>query len=220
MTTPASPSGRREWEDPEHSRHFLERRSRLGRIGDGEEVLDECLPTQVLRILDLGTGDGRLICVVRRRRPEAQIVGVDASPAMLAAARARFLGDPNVDIRDHDLGDPLPEWGPFDAVVSAFAIHHLEDARKRDLFAEIFSVLTANGMFANLEHVSSPTERLHREFLAAIGNAHGQEDASNRCASVADQLSWLAATGFTDVDCAWKWREMALLVARRSSGPA
>ena len=109
----------------------------------------------------------------------------------------------------------FPSRGPFDAVVSAFAIHHLEDARKRDLFAEIFSVLTANGMFANLEHVSSPTERLHREFLAAIGNAHGQEDASNRCASVADQLSWLAATGFTDVDCAWKWREMALLVARR-----
>ena len=133
---------------------------------------------------------------------------------MLAAARARFVGDPDVEIAD-DSSEPLPRAGRVDAVVSAFAIHHLEDGRKRSLFAEVFDLLMPGGIFANLEHLPPPTPHLHDEFLTAIGYAPGEEDASNRCAPVESQLSWLTAVGFTDVDCAWKWREMALLVARR-----
>jgi tRNA (cmo5U34)-methyltransferase len=105
-------------------------------------------------------------------------------------------------------------------VVSAFAIHHLDHSRKRALSAEVFDPLAPSGIFANLGYVSSPTERLHEEFLAVIGYSSGEEDASNRCAAAGDHLAWLAAAGFTDVDYAWKWRELALLVARRPPGSA
>ena len=59
---------------------------------------------------------------------------------------------------------------------------------------------------------ASPTERLHRRFYAALGYEPGWEDASNRLLDVETQLRWLRELGFEDVDCSWKWLEMALLI--------
>ncbi len=193
----------------------MRRRGSLGRANDGDEVMDEFVPEGVARVLDLGTGAGHLIDVLRTRRPRATFVGLDISPTMLVSARERFAADPRVAIVEHDLGAALPNLGQFDAVVSAFAIHHLEHARKRELLVEIFRCLAPGAVFANLEHVSSPSARLHAAFLAAIGNAPDQEDASNRCIDVESQLRWMRGTDLIDVDCAWKWREMALLTGVR-----
>lgn len=41
------------------------------------------------------------------------------------------------------------------------------------------------------------------------------EDPSNQLASVERQLDWLRRIGFADVDCHWKWLELALLGGRR-----
>jgi hypothetical protein len=73
---------------------------------------------------------------------------------------------------------------------------------------EVWEILEPGGVFCNLEHVSSPTPNLHQRFLDAIG---GQEDASNILLDVETQLDWLREIGFEDVDCVWKWRELALL---------
>jgi hypothetical protein len=93
-------------------------------------------------------------------------------------------------------------------VVSAFAIHHCPHERKRALYAEVFDLLEPGGVFANLEHVASPTERLHTEFLQLIG---APEDPSNKLLGVEPQLEWLREIGFVDVECFWKWRELALM---------
>jgi SAM-dependent methyltransferase len=112
----------------------------------------------------------------------------------------------------HDLDRPLPAGlGDFDAVVSSFAIHHLAHPRKRQLFEEIYAHLTPGGMFWNLEHVASPTPTLHLQFLAALGLRAEEEDPSNKLLDVETQLGWLRAIGFTEVECLWKWRELALL---------
>jgi len=205
------PTGRDEWGSPEHAAGFITRRSSLGRASDADEVMDEFVSTDVSRVLDLGTGAGHLIDVLRARRPMAEFVGLDISPTMLASSRARVADDPHITILEHDLATPLPELGRFDAVVSAFAIHHLEHARKRELLQEALACLAPGGLFANLEHVSSPSARLHTAFLAAIGSGPQEEDASNRCLDVESQLCWMRSAGLIDVDCSWKWREMALL---------
>ncbi|HEX9967707.1 MAG TPA: methyltransferase domain-containing protein [Solirubrobacterales bacterium] len=168
-------------------------------------------PWDVRRVLDLGTGDGRLLARLREDRPLMLAVGVDFSPIMLSAARERFGGDERVELVEHDLGAPLPDLGRFDAVVSSFAIHHLEHERKRALCAEVFALLEPGGVFANFEHVASPTERLHRAFFEAIGESVENEDPSDRTLDVETQLGWLLEIGFDDVDCHWKWLEMALL---------
>ncbi len=179
---------------------------------EGEGVLVEQVPREARRILDLGTGDGRLLALLRIDRREIHGVGLDFSELMLEAARERFADDERIELVAHHLAEPLPALGRFDAVVSSMAIHHLEHERKRSLYGEVFELLEPGGVFANFEHVASATQRLHVAFFAAIGEPLEDEDPSDRLLDVETQLGWLRELGFDDVDCYWKWLEMALLV--------
>lgn len=179
---------------------------------EGEGVLLDHVPLDVGRVLDIGTGDGRLTAMLRADRPEMAATGLDFSALMLERARERFAGDDRVELIEHDLSRPLPELGSFDAVVSSFAIHHLEHERKRELYGEVLDLLEPGGVFANFEHVASPNERLHRAFFEAIDVPIEEADPSDRLLDVETQLTWLRELGFDDVDCYWKWLEMALLL--------
>jgi tRNA (cmo5U34)-methyltransferase len=193
-------------------RCYLDRADEFPHRVEGEGVLREHVPLDVRRVLDLGTGDGRLLAMLRADRPDAHGVGVDFSEIMLDGARARFAGEEGIELVQHDLAEPLPELGRFDAVVSSFAIHHLEHERKRSLYREAFELLGPGGVFANFEHVASPSRRLHRAFFEAIDEPIENEDPSDRLLDVETQLRWLRELGFDDVDCYWKWLEMALLI--------
>jgi tRNA (cmo5U34)-methyltransferase len=201
-----------EWTIPERVRCYLDRADGFPHRAEGESVLLEHVPEDAHRVLDLGTGDGRLLALLKRDRPEIVGVGVDFSEVMLAAARKRFADDERVELVQHDLDAPLPALGRFDAVISSFAIHHLEHERKRSLYGEVFDLLGPGGVFANFEHVASPSYRVHLAFFAAIGEPIEDEDPSDRLLDVHTQLQWLSALGFDDVDCYWKWLEMALLI--------
>ncbi len=209
------------WISNQHARDYLERADSISHRHEGESALLEFIPPDTQRILDLGTGDGRLLILVReqlarRGRPDTEAVAVDFSPTMLDAVRKRFADEPSVSVVTHNLDEPLPALGQFDAVVSSFAIHHLVHERKRALYAEIHGLLNPGGVFCNLEHVASPTPRLHKEFLEGIGFTVETEDPSNKLLDVETQLGWLREIGFVDVDCCWKWRELALLVGRKT----
>jgi tRNA (cmo5U34)-methyltransferase len=203
------------WQSAEHVRDYMERADLISHRGEGESALLEFIPAGTRRILDLGTGDGRLLALVRSAHPETEAIAVDFSPTMLEAARRRFVGDPRVRVVEHNMDSSLPPLGSFDAVISSFAIHHLVHERKRALYREIFGVLNPGGVFCNLEHVSSPSQRLHEDFLLRIGFTVETEDPSNKLLDVERQLGWLREIGFADVDCQWKWRELALLVGVR-----
>jgi tRNA (cmo5U34)-methyltransferase len=199
------------WPDVEYALAYLAKAETIPHRTEGEAVLLDHLPGRVERVLDLGCGDGRLLDLVLTARPGASGVALDFSPAMLDGARRRFAGDERVEVGAHDLFAPLPAIGEFDAVVSSFAIHHLADERKRVLYGEIFDRVRPGGVFLNLEHVASPTPELHLAFLTAIGVTPETEDPDNILAPVEDQLAWLRDLGFVDVDCHWKWLELALL---------
>ncbi len=204
-----------EWLSVEHALNYLSRADRIPRRTEGEAALLEEIPAGAKRILDLGTGSGRLLALVLTGRPGAAGVALDFSPTMLEQVRNRFAGDARVEVIEHDLERPLPDLSTFDAVVSSFAIHHLRHERKRALYAEAWRALNPGGVFANLEHVSSPTPRLHRLFYETIGVPPEDEDPSNKLLDVETQLRWLREIGFADVDCYWKWREFALLIGHK-----
>ena len=201
-----------EWTTAAHANRYLAMADAVPYRAEGEGVLSEQVPRIARRILDLGTGDGRLLALLQADRPEMRGVGLDFSELMLDAARDRFAGDERIELVSHDLAQPLPALGSFDVVVSSMAIHHLEHERKHSLYSEVFDLLEPGGVFANFEHVASPTHRLHLAFFAAIDEPLEHEDPSDRLLDVETQLRWLREHGFEDVDCYWKWLEMALLV--------
>jgi tRNA (cmo5U34)-methyltransferase len=205
-----------EWQSPEHVSAYLARAERVPNRSAGEAALLDEIPADVQRVLDVGSGDGRLLDLVLRSRPQACGVALDFSSVMLDRLKSRFEGVPRVAVVNHNLEDSLPPLGMFDAVVSSFAIHHLVHQRKRELYGEIWTTLKAGGVFCNLEHVASASAYGHQRFLQAMGTGPEDEDPSNKLLDVHTQLEWLREIGFVDVDCYWKWRELALLVGRKN----
>jgi tRNA (cmo5U34)-methyltransferase len=135
-----------EWGSGDHVQHYLQRADEFPRRAEGESVLLDHVAADVGRVLDLGTGDGRLLALLGRERPGMRGVGLDVSDLMLEAARARFDGAKNTELVEHDMAKPLPNLGRFDAVVSSMAIHHLEHERKRKLYSEVFQALEPGGI--------------------------------------------------------------------------
>ena len=154
----------------------------------------------VSSVLDLGTGTGETLAAVLAHHPGAAALGVDQNEAMLGAARRRLAGVP-LELRVADLTDPLPS-GPFDLVVSALAIHHLDGPDKADLFARIAEVLRPGGRFV-LGDVVLPIDPA--DAVTPVTDGH------DRPSTLADQLAWLAAAGF---DAAEVWSEDDLVVVR------
>ncbi len=184
------------------------------------------LAEPVEHILDIGAGTGLLSAAIKESFPDAQVTLLDGAPAMLAQAR-ELLGDAGISYLTADLLDPLP-IGPWDAIVSALAIHHLSDEHKRELFARIRASLRPGGVFVNAEQVSGPTPRLtalYERWHEQQARRAGSEDAEwqaavermsrDQLAGVEDQLAWLRDAGFSDVDCLFKQHRFAVIVAIR-----
>ena len=120
--------------------------------------------------------------------------------------------DPLAAARVDEVGDVIN--GMAGALVAA--VHQPPEVT----VTQVTALLAPGGTFVNLEHVASPTAGLHAEFLGALGVPVAEDDPSNQLAPVAPQLAMLADAGLADVDCFWKWREMALLAGRKPPSDA
>ena len=228
------------WKDREVAKAFLNERSLLIPDRPRQlEVIHRivgfhCPKPQ--RILDLGSGDGILLATLLETFPNAKGVAVDFSPLMLEQARQRLskfgkrATTLEADLQNSAWKNSLEV--PFNVIVSGFAIHHLPDERKRALYQEIYDLLADGGVFLNSEHVASSTPRGEQMFDDAMTThlyqrrkEKGEEvtleqvrrdfmerpdRAANILALVEDQCRWLRDIGFRDVDCFWKYFELAI----------
>jgi tRNA (cmo5U34)-methyltransferase len=152
-------------------------------------------------IIDLGTGTGETLRHVIEQHPEARCVGIDESDAMLSVAREVV---PNADLRVARLQDELPE-GSFDLVVSALAVHHLDEREKAALFHRVAARLSPGGRFV-LADVIVPDDPAD-----AVTPLDEGYDLPSRAE---DQLQWLADAALVPM-LRWRQRDLAVIVADR-----
>jgi len=207
------------------------------------KIVSEWCPTPY-EILDLGCGDGILGRTLLASHSAAHITFADFSEPMLKATKKQIGRDQRATVVKADFTTPawvksLGTEKSFDVIVSGFAIHHQTDNRKRELYNEIYGLLQENGIFLNLEHVSSASpsgsalfDSFFIDHLLRF-HAHASPDKTrheieenyyqrpdkeeNILASVETQCEWLRDIGFQDVDCFFKVFELSLFGGRKSS---
>ena len=197
-------------------------------------VLDQ-LERPICRVADLGCGDGTIAHAILSHYPEAHVTAIDFSPPMLEQATQRLQPfGKRVNVVQADLYTPDWQNGlePFDAVLSGYCIHHLPNDRKQALYREIFHLLRSGGGFLQIEHVASATpwvEALFDDTLVEaiyqwhqtqgdprsreeIGQTfvHREDKKANILVPVDVQCEWLRAIGFQQVDCFFKFFELAV----------
>jgi tRNA (cmo5U34)-methyltransferase len=156
-------------------------------------------------ILELGIGTGETAKRVLAAHPGARLVAIDSSAEMLERARSVV---PEADVRLAQLQDPLPE-GPFDLVVSALAVHHLDGPGKQDLFRRVAGVLEPSGTFVLADVVVPENEE------DVVTPVDWEYDLPDR---VGDQLKWLRDAGL-EAETVWSYKDLAVLRATRRRRP-
>jgi tRNA (cmo5U34)-methyltransferase len=167
-----------------------------------QDAAAEATGSGAARILELGTGTGETARRVLARHPEGRLLGIDASATMLEAAQG-VLDAARVELRVGRLEDPLPP-GPFDVVVSALCVHHLDGPGKAALFRRVAAVLAHGGRFV-LADVVVPEDPED-----AVTPIDGVYDLPS---TVGEQLAWMEEAAL-DARVSWSERDLAVLVAR------
>jgi len=109
-------------------------------------------PSRVLRVLDVGCGNGRFgAFLARHMDPPPRYLGVDASGPLLERCRARRDLPPGAELLERDVvADPAAlRRGPFDAIALFGVLHHVPgEATRRQLMATLSARLEAGGSLA------------------------------------------------------------------------
>src|SRR5688572_28960068 len=151
------------------------------------------------RVADLGCGTGPLTATLA---PFVRgVIGVDASPAMLAAARRRLGGLTNVELRDGDL-EALPlAAGEVDAAVMSLVLHYIAEPAKA--LGDAARVLRPDGRLVVIDMMPHDREE-YRQQMGHVWQGFSPEQMTD----------WLSAAGFGQVRCT------PLPVDSAANGPA
>lgn len=237
------------WKLPEIVNRYLSYRAAIPLAQEQIGVMMSLLKTRekpVESFLDLGCGDGILGATILGEYPKARGVLADFSEPMLEQAREQLreyedkLVFMNLDYADPAWVNAMQVYRPFDAIVSGYSIHHQPDARKREIYGEIFSLLRPDGWFVNIEHVSSAAqlnidlfENYYVTARYAIEQNNGgtrtfgelseeyknrPDKAANILAPVEVQCGWLHEIGYEEVDCYFRIYELAVFAGRKPRG--
>jgi trans-aconitate 2-methyltransferase len=134
----------------------------------GRRVLERLELRGDERVLDAGCGSGRVTEALAERLPGGRVVALDASAAMIVAARERLarFGD-RIEYVVADLGRPLAIAGPVDAVVSTATFHWVPDHVA--LFRHLAAVVRPGGRLVAQVGGAGNIARV-RAALAATGD--------------------------------------------------
>ena len=123
-------------------------------------------PQDTIRVLELGLGTENLTQKLLDRFPHSTAVGYDLSQEMLARARAKLAtAGTRVQLHQGDISQVAFD-GPFDAVISAIAVHHVPPPDKPALFQRIHDALRPGGVLVLGDAFQAATPALGERYRA------------------------------------------------------
>jgi tRNA (cmo5U34)-methyltransferase len=170
-----------------------------------EQTAGAAMDVPAQTILELGIGTGETAKRVLPSHPGAQYTAIDSSEEMLERARSVI---PEADLRLARLEDTLPD-GPFDLIVSALAVHHLDGPGKQNLFRRVAAALAPGGTFV-LADVIVPEK--DEDVVTPIDGVYDTPDRLD------DQLAWLRDAGL-EAYTVWGYKDLAVIRATRPPRP-
>jgi tRNA (cmo5U34)-methyltransferase len=192
---------------------------------------------QLMRVLDLGCGDGLFVQELLQSCETGKVVLLDGSGEMLTSAKKRLAGTNGLEFvqasfQDLIEGDPL-ERREFDFIFSSLAIHHLTSEQKGQIYRYALNHLAASGLFLNYDVVMAPTKELEAwsMFLWRLWiEGHSDQEGAARLRDIPEkykanpdnipdtldaQLDLLREIGFGEVDCLYKYGAFSIFGGRR-----
>jgi tRNA (cmo5U34)-methyltransferase len=193
-------------------------------------------PDERFTFVDLGAGTGAAAQTILSHYPAAHAILADFSPQMMAQGAVELapyegrFGYVEFDLTAEGAWPAsIPER--VNAVISSLSVHHLNDARKRSLFAEVFDRLVPGGWYLNYDPVSPPDPIVEeawwragdrRDPAAAGRRQHRTPEEQFRYENhirdmipLEPQVGFLRAAGFEGVDVYWKELDFVIYGGRR-----
>jgi ubiquinone/menaquinone biosynthesis C-methylase UbiE len=156
-------------------------------------LVDQAELASADRVLEIGCGTGNLALMLKRARPQLEVVGLDPDPKALARAGRKARRDGLALELDRGFADELPyPDASFDRVLSSLMFHHLEAELRVASLREVRRVLRPGG---SLHLMDFGGDSSHRHGLARL--AHRSDTLKDNWNDRVPAL--MVQAGFTDV---------------------
>jgi ubiquinone/menaquinone biosynthesis C-methylase UbiE len=127
-------------------------------------------------VLDLGCGTGTLTILLKRRHPDAEVVGIDPDRGALAIAQAKATRAGAAITLQEALATALPyPDASFDRVLSSLVFHHLTHSEKLQAAREVLRVLRPGGEL-HVADFGRPHTRVIALIAGIVGKLEPTED--------------------------------------------
>jgi ubiquinone/menaquinone biosynthesis C-methylase UbiE len=147
-------------------------------------------------VLDVGCGTGTFAIAFAAERPDAEVIGIDGDPQILALAKAKE-GAGRVSWKEGLAGELPFEDGSADVVTMSLVLHHLLPDQKREALAEIRRVLRPGGSFHIVDWGSPHDPIMSAAFFVTQAIDGFDRTADHRAGRLP---AFLAEAGFDEVE--------------------